>query len=159
MGTNTSNELNDLTRMWIRIPQSEWPVDGFWDDITDPVCPLLLALPDHPDTVAVDIGVVAAAAAAATAEAAAITASTAAELASAVAVAAAAAAISAGVEADAAALKAQQHQQRRLSFHVVKIAKHSMAVHPHCRSDLTAATSKEEPVSYTHLTLPTICSV
>ena len=34
----------------MRIPREQWPKDGSWEGIDDPVCPLVLALYGHPDS-------------------------------------------------------------------------------------------------------------
>ncbi len=45
----TQSRLSSTIATWVRIPRHEWPEDGSWDNIIDPVCPLVLALYGHPD--------------------------------------------------------------------------------------------------------------
>ena len=45
----TQSRLSSGIVTWVRIPRHEWPEDGSWDKIIDPVCPLILALYGHPD--------------------------------------------------------------------------------------------------------------
>ncbi len=45
----TQSKLSSFVKTWVRIPRHEWPADGSWNGIVDPVCPLILALYGHPD--------------------------------------------------------------------------------------------------------------
>ena len=42
------SKLSGKAKTWIRLPKHRQPKD--WDDVDDPVCPLLLALYGHPDS-------------------------------------------------------------------------------------------------------------
>ena len=46
----TQSLLRSNILTWVRLPRHQWPANGSWNHIKDPVCPLDYALYGHPDS-------------------------------------------------------------------------------------------------------------